>query len=447
VAALTRVGPLVVALSACSIGQVYHSPTMQLPDRYARLAPLPVVPADQQDWWKSFHDPVLNQLIARGLSDSVTMAQAKARLAEAEALSRSAGNTVAGNLNLSVQKGSGTSVDETAGALGLSLSPGARSRAEAAMERLQAAGYGVQNARLTLLQNLAQDYIDLRFYQASLRQQYSDLASRRRTLHGIETLLSAGSATKLDKLRSQALIAQTETQIPQISAQIVKQSSRIATLLGVPAGALNIDLRGVGTQPLPRGQAALGVPADLVRRRPDIRQAERNYAAAVSDVNVAEAARYPSLTLSGQIVAPFDGALKGSQSLGAGLVLPLFNQPGLAANVNVAQARADQAYQAWRLAVLSGVEQVSTALASVSASRRAVAMASYAVSLNTEALTLSRELLDSHGDVTVLDLLDRERAIADARSSLAQTRRAYATDFISLHVALGLGTGQDVRAK
>lgn len=445
--ALTRVGPLVVALSACSIGQVYHSPTLQLPDRYARLAPLPLVPADQQDWWKNFHDPVLNQLIARGLSDSVTMAQAKARLAEAKALSRGAGNTVAGNLNLSVQKGSGTSVDETAGALGLSLSPGARAQAEAAMERLQAAGYGVQNARLTLLQNLAQAYIDLRFYQASLRQQYSDLASRRRTLHGIETLLSAGSATKLDKLRSQALIAQTETQIPQISAQIVKQSARIATLLGVPAGALNIDLRGVGTQPLPRGQAALGVPADLVRRRPDIRQAERNYAAAVSDVNVAEAARYPSLTLSGQIVAPFDGALKGGQSLGAGLVLPLFNQPGLAANVNAAQARADQAYQAWRLAVLSGVEQVSTALASVSASRRAVAMASYAVSLNTEALKLSRELLDSHGDVTVLDLLDRERAIADARASLAQTRRAYATDFISLHVALGLGTGQDVRAK
>lgn len=445
--ALRRLGPLAVVLSACSVGQVYHDPQMALPDRYARLAPLPVVPADQNEWWKSFRDPVLDRLIARGLSDNVSMAEARARLAEAAALSRRAGNTVSGSLNLSAQKGSGTSVDEGSAALGLSLSPAARAQSRAAIARLQAAGYGVQNARLTLLQNLAQAYIDLRFYQASLRQHNRDLASRRRTLRGIETLLSAGAATKLDKLRSQALIAQTETQIPQIGAQIVRQSARIATLLGVPAGALDIDLRDTGRQPLPRGQAALGVPADLVRRRPDIRQAERDYAAAVSDVNAAEAARYPSLSLSGQIVAPFDGALKGGQSLGAGLVLPLFNQPGLAANVDAAQARADQAYQAWRLAVLSGVEQVSTALASVSASRRAVATASYAVSLNAQALKLSRDLLDSHGDVTVLDLLDRERAIADARASLAQTRRAFAADFIALHVALGLGAGQDAPDK
>lgn len=431
----------VLALSGCVLGQPYHAPTMALPDRYARLAPLPVVPAEQQVWWRFFGDPVLDRLVARGLANNVSLAQARARVAEAEAQARGAGNPASGTLSISRQFGNGYAVDQNMSAIALNLSPGARAQARAAMERLQAAGYGAENARIQLLQALTGAYVDLRYYQASLALKREDLASRRRTLQGIETLLQAGFSTKLDKIRAEALVAQTETEIPQLNASVARQSAKIATLLGVPAGALDIDLRYAGRQPLPSGRAALGVPADLVRRRPDIRAAERQYAAAVSDVSTAEAARFPSLSLSGQIVAPLDGALSGARTLSAGLVLPLFDQPGLAAAADAARARADQAYQTWRLAVLNAVEQVETALAAVSGSRQAAAMAARVVALNTEALSLSRSLLASHGDITVLDLLDRERAISDARDSLAQTRRAYATDFISLHAALGLGAG------
>lgn len=434
--------PLTLFLYGCMWGTPYQPPTMALPDRYAHLAPLPVVPAKQQAWWGFFSDPVLTRLIQQGLADNISIKEAQSRLDEAAALARRAGNNISGSAGYIIQRGQQAAVDERVANIGLTLSPGWHTKAQAAMDRLQAAGYGVQGARMNLLQQLAQAYIDLRYYQGSLALKREDLVSRRRTLNALDTLLNAGQATRLDKVRAEALVAQTEADIPQINAAVARQSAKIATLLGQPAGSLQIDLRYAGRQPLPDGRAALGVPADLVRRRPDIRQAERQYAAAVSDVKSAEAARFPSLSLSGQIVAPFDGALMGSRTLSSGLVLPLFDQPGLAASADAARARADQAYQAWRLAVLNAVEQVETALAAVSGSRRASALAARVVTLNAEALKLSRDLLDSHGNVTVLDLLDRERAISSARDSLAQARRAYATDFISLHIALGLGLGE-----
>jgi multidrug efflux system outer membrane protein len=426
-------------LSGCVIGPSYTNPEMRLPDAYSRLAPVPVARADQALWWQSYNDPVLNQLVAHGLAANVGLAEAEARVREAEAQARRAGNTVSGNLSAERQAGTGTDTNQGNITLGLDPFGGRRRQSEAALERLQAARYGAQDARLSLLQTLAQAYVDLRFYQESVAEQQKDLTSRRQTLRDINTLLNTGQATQLDRLRAEALVAETQARIPKLNANVARQQNRIATLLGVPAGSLGIDLTYRGRQPTPSGAVALGIPADLVRRRPDILRAERLYAAAVSDIGAAEAARYPSLSLSGQIIAPLDSALATSQTLTVGLVLPLFDQPGLAAQADAARARADQAYLQWRSVVLTAVEDVETALAAISGSRLAARSARRVVALDTEALGLSRKLLDSRGDVTVLDLLDRERAVSDARATLAQSLRDYATDTIALHVALGLG--------
>lgn len=441
---------LALVLGACVVAPPANDTApVALPDRYLRdrhdrlapnLAPVPAPGPELAAWWQGFRDPVLDRLVAEGLAGSVSLAEAGARLREAEALARRAGNRIAGNAGASVETGEGT--DTASGSLSLSLDPfGSRRRgAEAALARLQAARYGVQDARLQLLSALAQTYVELRFLQASLAEQQADLASRRRTEADIGRLLERGAATQLDLIRARALVAETQTIIPTLQARIAQAGYRLATLLGTPAGALGIDLRG-GRQPVPAETRAIGIPADLVRRRPDIAQAERLYAAALSEVSAAMAARYPSLSLSGQIVAPIQGAGGSASSLTAGLVLPLFNQPGLAAEVDAARARADQAYQQWRGAVLTAVEEVETALAAIDGSRRAVASASRVIALNTEALDLSRRLLDGSGEITVLDLLDRERAVADARSSLSQARRDYALNVIDLYVALGLGAG------
>ncbi len=430
---------LALALAGCAVAPVQDRPPISLPDRYSLLAARPEAPPAMAQWWRGLQDPVLNQLVAQGLTGSVSLAEARARLREAEALSRRAGNLTAGNATLSVDGGEGT--DSATAGLSLLLDPfgGRRRAAEAAQARAQAARYGVQDARLALLSELTRAYVDLRFFQASLAEQRRDLASRRRTLTDVGTLLAQGSATQLDRIEAEALVAETRARIPDLEARIAQAGYRIATLLGTPAGALGIDLRATGRQPVPPALHTVGIPADLVRRRPDIAQAERLFAAAVSEVSAAEAARYPSLSLSGQIVTPLSGGGGTANGLTAGLVLPLFNQPGLAAGVDAAQARADQAYLQWRGSVLSAVEEVETALAAIAGSRQAVAGAARVVALNTEALDLSRQLLDGSGDITVLDLLDRERNLSQARSTLSQSRRDYALNAIGLYVALGLG--------
>jgi multidrug efflux system outer membrane protein len=209
-------------------------------------------------------------------------------------------------------------------------------------------------------------------------------------------------------------------------------------LLGTTLGSLNVDLSYSGRQPYLSAAAPIGVPADLLRIRPDIRAAERNYAAAVSEVTVAQAARYPSLSLSGQISAPLDGG-GSTNAIGAGLILPLFNQPGLAAQVDANISRASQAYLKWRILVLSAVGDVETSLAAVESSRRVVNAAQKSLNLNLEALRLSKDLYNDGGLVTVIELLDSERAVTTARSTVAEALRTYATDIISLYVALGVG--------
>ena len=438
------VGTLVLA--ACSSRSVLPEAQIDLPGQYSRLAPVPQIAASDVQWWRGFHDPVLDRLVAQGLAENVTLRIAEARLAEAAANGRAAGNRVSDALSATLEDNDGRAT--ATGGLSVSLAPfGGRNRHEAAaaLARLQAARYGQQGARLTLLSTLTGAYVDLRYYQALLRQQELDLASRKKTLQSLTAQVGLGAATRLDTLSAEALVVETEARIPQLNANVARQGNRISTLLGMPAGALGIALDYPGHQPVLARPKGIGIPADLVRRRPDIREAERLYAAAVADVGKAEAAFYPSLSLSGQISAPLDSAIGTSHALTVGVSLPLLGRPRLKAEQDAAHARADQAYLGWRLTVLTAVEDVESGLAAVAGSRLAASRAGRVVSLNAEALDLSRKLLESNGDVTALDLLDRERSISQARAALAQNQRDYAIDTIRLYVALGLGPDPEGR--
>jgi multidrug efflux system outer membrane protein len=377
--------------------------------------------------------------MARALSQNVTLAQARARLAEAEALARRDGARLEGNAGLTYTN-QGQGADSAGLDISLSIDPANASgwRARAARARLDAAAENLREARRAVAAEIGIAYAELRFAQASLALRHQDIVSRQRTLSDMRTLMDAGEATQLDILRAEALVVETRTEIPTLQAEIVRQRNRLSTLLGAPVGLLDLDLGYPGGQPVPDSAFPRGVQVDLLRARPDIRSAERLYAAAVSDLGAAEAARYPTLTLTGRVTAPVSGG-SAAESLIAGLVLPVFSQPSLAASADAARARVDQAYQSWRAAVLAAVEEVETALAALAASDEAARQADRLVSINTRALALSRELMAGRGEVTVLDLLDRERSVAQARSARARALRDRAVDYITLATALGLG--------
>lgn len=438
------IGTLAASLAACVNIPDYDTPNMHLNDRYSTLAPQPRVSEAAQHWWQDFDDPVLSKLVTQAIVDSPSLAEAESRLVEAAAQLRKARPAVSGDVSLDATHNSGSpdtlSADATAtfGIFGRRAA-----RISAASARLDAERFGADDARRVLIEQIATAYVQLRFFQQSLRERHRDMSSRQATLQEIQAQKNAGAATELDVVRARALVAEIEVDIPQTRAEIIRQRNRLSTLLGRPVGLLDIDLNNATRQPHAQKMNNLGVPADLLRIRPDIRQAERLYAAAVSDLNESRANRYPRLNLSGVLRAPLESG-SSSQSLTAGLVIPLFSQPALAAEVDAAEARVIQAHLRWRQLVLQAVEEVETALAALEASGRATSSARDLVQLNERALNLTRRTMESGGDVTVLDLLDRERTLTSARQVLASNRRDAALNYIALRSALGSGGGLEV---
>jgi multidrug efflux system outer membrane protein len=423
----------VLALSGCAVGPVFTPPEMALPDRYARLEPVARASAADMRWWLHFNDPLLTHLVDTAVAGNIGLAEARARLDEAAALARRDGNRLSGDADLTLSDDVSLGVD-----LRIGLAGEQSWRAQGSAQRFEAAQFDALATRRALLAEVGVAYVDLRFTQASLASRQMDLTSRRQTLGEIRRLLDAGAATQLDLLRAQTLVSETTAQIPALTATVFRQRNRISTLLGYPVGSLPINLYYPGTQPKPAMREVRGVPADLLRMRPDIRQAERLYAAAVSDMGVAQAARYPSLSLRGAVTAPLDSGDNGGTFV-ANLAMPLFNQPALAASVDAADARVDQAYLRWQRAVLAAIEEVESAQADLQASVAEQAEAAHLVDLNRSALDLSRQLLTSRGTITVLDVLDRERALSDARAGLARSQRDQAIDYVVLQTVIGQG--------
>lgn len=353
VARLTCVCVAMSALAGCLNIVDYAAPDVDLPDRYALLAPVPTSASADVQWWRSFQDPLLNDLVSDVLTENLDIKEAQERVVEAQAVARREGNTISGDLGID---GTASSGIDTAGAdidLALDLFGSERRQAEAALERLEASRFGLQDARLTVGSELMLSYVDLRFFQQNLAYRRQDLASRERSLAATQELLQQGAATRLDALRLEAFVAEARADIPRLSSDITREENRIATLLGTVPQNLTVNIDYTGKQPYPSNIAEIGVPADLLRRRPDIQAAERNYAAAVSDINAAEAARYPRLTLSGDITTPLEGGGGSVRGAGVGLNVPVFNQPGLIAQVDVTASVAAQAYLAWSQLVLA----------------------------------------------------------------------------------------------
>ena len=217
-------------------------------------------------------------------------------------------------------------------------------------------------ARLSLLQAVASAYIDVRYYQERIALARQNLNSRNETLDLTRLQLEAGAASRLDVVQAEGLVNSTIAEIPALETAFRRAAHRVATLLGMPASALLPELQRGARQPVARFSAKAGIPADLIRNRPDIVAAERQLAAAVAQIGVAEAQLYPSITLGGSITPSYSRAGGTSASLlswnfGPGISLPIFDGGQLKANVTAAESTARETYLAWKQTVLDGPVQ------------------------------------------------------------------------------------------
>lgn len=398
-------------------------------------------------WWTAFADPQLDALIAQAQADSPTLAQAAARLAQAEALARQSRAALLPSLSLggsaerSGTAGSAANAYTVGAQLAWEIDLSGRLREARNAAQLDAAAQAalLQNARLYLQTEIAQTYLQLRAAEREQRLVASTAQSYRDALRLTERRVQAGEAAELELVRLQSEAAGTTAEAAQLAQRRALLENQLALLAGQPASQLRLDITAQAAS-LPAVPA--GLPSQLLARRADVAAAQAQLQAAQARLGVAQRAWLPQLSLTangGVASGELSELLKGSArawGLGALLALPLFDGGARQAGVDAAQAQAEGALAAHRQAVLAAFKDVEDQLATLQGLRAQQAALAEAVSAANRALQLS-EARERSGFVAPLERLDAQRSALRQRRAALQVEAAQAQATVGLVRALG----------
>jgi NodT family efflux transporter outer membrane factor (OMF) lipoprotein len=441
-------------LCACTVGPDYEAPANDADAKWSQPVAGPEPVEATSPWWLAFHDPVLNQLIERAASANSGLQRARAAVTEARAAIRQARGGGYPQLNstisaLSTKQYSPPSYTpvETYGTAGFDVSWevelwGKTDRAvEAAEANAEGAEATAADAMVTLLGDVAASYAELRGLQAQLAIAAVSIDNQKHDTVMAQLRMWGGDGTKLEILQGQASLAAAQAAVPALEAQARVSINALSVLCGEPPNALAELLKA----PAPIPQAALpalGVPADLVRRRPDVRISERAIATSVAQVGVAIAKEYPTLSLAGNL------SLSGASiaqimaapifSVGPSLTFPVFDGGVLAAQVDIERSRVEQARWAYRGAVLKALQEVEDAMAKVQGDAAQRTKLAEAAGIASEQLRIAK-FLYLNGDDGFFQILDAQHALDSARMQLSQSEASLATDTVAFFKALGGG--------
>ena len=466
----TRGAFLAILLGGCTtVGPDYKAPEIAVPAQYLEAST--AGQADLSTWWRDFNDPQLTALVERALAQNLDIEMAAARIREARALERGTGTAalpeVGAQASVNRQRISENAIpvppgSGDGGSFGLPGSEfttwragfdsrweldlfgrNARER-QAASARTGAAVWNRHDAQVTVAAEVARTYFSLR----TTRQRYNNAEAEYARVMRLERLTAARAAGGLingeEMRRLEAERLSAFAVLPDLRARIELETHALGVLVGagpdaVPSGLYlspAVNPEDVSIPP--------GIPSDLLRRRPDIRAAERELAAATADIGVAVADLYPriSLTAAPALVSTALGSLLewGSRGFTAGAALdwPLFDGSRRRANVEVRNARQEQALIAYRKSVLSALQDVEDALSRVEGDREQLRQLENAV----DAAATAERLADRRyrgGLVTYAEVLVAQGRRFSLESQVIDARGALARDTVALVKALGGG--------
>lgn len=422
-------------LAGCAVGPEHRVPAG--PDATAfRQLPASDVSAATPDvrWWRHFADPVLDQLMADAAAHNHDLRQARARLLEARALRHAArwdlapgGAAVAGVERGRAPGSDGVEESWTTGleaAWEIDLFGGHRRRAEAAGAELGMASADLRSVRIAVLAEVATAYFKFRHAEAAHALVVEQVTVVGRARAAAEHRLAAGRGTRLDTARWESLEHATRALLPALTAEATLQRHRLAVLLGRAPGAFAVP-PAVASDRSSATAIAVDSPEELLRRRPDVRRAERALAAATAEVGMDTAALFPRLSLTGvlQFAAPSRHLLGERESEGwaivPGLRWDVLHFGRLRSRLKAAEARADGALAAYEQAVLRALADVESSLASYGSAIEQLAALEQRRSADADARLVAEEQ-DAAGSIDPLQVLDTQRsALVSARDVLA----------------------------
>lgn len=419
------------------------------------VASLPLDAAQPRvDWWAGLGDPLLDQVVAYAMGRNHDLRAAEAEVRQARASAKAEGWNLLpiGNLGVSGGRMRDATTNTEGGYVGangdVSWEADVFGRLRANVKAAKMDALSVEEARRgamsAIAAQIASTYVELRGAQTRLAATRSNATAQADTLRLTEVLHNAGRATPLDVMRAKAQLESTRAAEPVLEAQIEEDLAALDVLAAGLTPELKAALRAAGTPPPPPRQLAVGTPEDLLRRRPDIRQAEATLAAAQARARAARVDWWPRLSFvaSATTTGPNLAALGTNAGLSF-LVGPRIDWPALDFRRNqlraeAARAGADAEYERYEKLVFAGAKDLDAALANLAGAMQAEESYVTAVDAARRAAEVSRVRYREGAD-PFFTVLDAERSLAGFEDSLAVARTRSAQAYIRVGQALGAG--------
>lgn len=454
---------LVLAGGCLTSGPDYHPPTTSMPANW-KVQSVKMADATTGDaltldhGWLVFRDPILADLLALARTNNLDLKRAEARLRQARAqrnLARAdqlptvAASTSAGRTRSGGQTGNGFYASSFAGAFDatweVDLFGGKRREVESAEASLQASKENWRNVMVSLLAEVALNYVQYRSCQARLAITATNLSAQMETHAIARWRQQASLVTQLDVDQARVLMEQTRAEQPALRTNLEQTEHQLATLLGVAPGSIKCRLdAGPGGVPVAEGSVALGVPADVLRQRPDVREAERKLAAQTAQIGVAAASRYPDLSLHGSIgvealhVADLHTAgARTAQGL-LQSAWTAFDGGRIREKINVQTALQEECLAAYQATVLTALKDVEDALVAYTNENTRQQALREAATASENAFRLASNKYAA-GLVDFQTVLNTQQSLLAVQTTLASSRADEACDLIRLYKALGGG--------
>jgi NodT family efflux transporter outer membrane factor (OMF) lipoprotein len=447
----------IAAGTACGVRRPYQPPVPNAPAAWSAPVTESVDAESLSKWWETFGDEQLTALVRRAVEGNLDVRTAMSRVREARATVRSTRTQlwptadVGGSARAS-GAGSEAGVGGVTGLYTLSIDAsweidafgGIRSAIDAASATAEARDADLQDVLTTLTADVALNYIDIRSLQRRLEIARSNVDLQQETLELTQFRAQAGLATDLDVQQALSNVESTRAQIASLESQAAQSIHAIAILLGRPPTELSAEFTAPAPIPEAPIEATLGVPADALRRRPDVRSAERQVATQFAQVNAARADLLPSFRLAGSIglesLSLATLLVPGAQfwNVGPSASTRLFDRRQLRENLLVQSERQEQAARSYETVVLRALQEVEdslTALAQEQIRRGHLAAAANAAQ---QAADLSLQLYNT-GLRDFRDVLDAQRSLLTLQDTLASSDTTVSSDLVRLFKALGGG--------
>ena len=417
-------------------------------------------PIDQEalsHWWRHLNDPLLTRLMEQAVAGNLDLKEARARVCEARARRGIADASLFPQLDASGQimriKGSketGAGTERNLFTAGfdagweVDVFGGVRRSVEAADADLQATQASLRDVLVTLTAEVALNYVEMRTYQTRFIMAEQNLKAQEAMYDLIQQRFDAALSDALSLEQARYNVEDTRSQIPILRSGLAASRNRIAVLLGKEPGRLRRELEPSAPIPVTPLKVAVGIPADCIRRRPDVSLAERELAAQSARIGVATAELYPKFSLLGSIglealdIGGFASSDGFTYSIGPAISWRIFDAGAIRRNIQVQTALQEQAMVRYESTILGALEEVENALKAYAEEQNRRAALKQASRAAQKAVSLAEEKYRA-GLIVFFDVLDAQRSLLSFEDQLARSEGAVTADLIILYKALGGG--------